>query len=73
MKFTVFPLLKYCNIKLCVITTTVLFFPTSFFWEAEVQFFMCGGKNFLRRINHWPNSKAVLIKYRVSYTKDLHT
>lgn len=73
MNFTDFPLLKYSNIKLYVMTTTVLFFPTSFVWEAEMQFFMCGGKKFLHHLNHWLNSKVVLAKYKISYTKDLHT
>lgn len=49
------------------------FFPTSFVWEAEMQFFICGGKNLLYDINHWLSSKVVFMKYRISYTKDLHT
>jgi len=53
--------------------TAVYFPPTSFVLEAEMQFFVCGGKNLLHQINHWLSSKLVLMKYRISYTKDLHT
>lgn len=52
MKFTDFRLLKYSNIKLCVMITAVYFPPTSFVLEAEMQFFVCGGKNLLHQINH---------------------
>jgi hypothetical protein len=73
MKLTDFPLLKYSDIKLCVMTTPLFSFPQVFCWEAEVHFFICSGKNLLHHINHWLSSKAVLMKYRISYTKDVHT